>query len=46
MVYNATFNLFQLYRDGQFYWWTKLEYPEKITDLSLVTDKLYSIINL
>jgi len=26
-----------VYRGGQFYWW-KLEYPEKTTDLPLVTD--------
>ena len=31
----------QLYRSGQFYWWCKLEYPEKTTDLSQVTDKLH-----
>ena len=31
----------QLYRGHQFYWWRKLEYPQKTINLSQVTDKLY-----
>jgi hypothetical protein len=34
--------IFQLHRGGQFSWWRKLEYPEKTTYLSQVTDKTLS----
>jgi hypothetical protein len=35
--------IFELYRDSQFFWWRKSEYPEKTTDLSQVNDELYHI---
>jgi hypothetical protein len=39
----TTTNAIQLYLSSLFYCWKKWEYPEKTTDLSQVTDKLYHI---
>jgi hypothetical protein len=43
MVLKVIFNNISVisWRGGQFYRWIKPEYPEKITDLSKVTDILY-----
>ena len=43
MVINATFNNISVISWwGQFYWWRKSEYPEKITDLPQATEQTLS----
>jgi hypothetical protein len=38
--------MFPLYRGDQFYWWRKLEYLEKTTDFSQVSDNVVSTMPL
>ena len=40
MVFNATFINISVISWRSVYWWKKPGYPEKITDLPQVTDKL------
>ena len=40
MAFKATFKYFSTISCGQSCWWRKPEYPEKITDLSQISDQL------
>ena len=42
-VFNTTFNNISVILLQPDYWWRKREYPEKTTDFSQITDKLYHI---
>ena len=41
LEFNTTFSNISVYHGGQFYWWRKLEYPERTTILRQLTDKPY-----
>jgi hypothetical protein len=45
MVLTPLSTTFQLCRGGQFYWSRKQEYQEKTTDMQMVTDEVYHIMN-
>ena len=40
MVLTPLSTIFQLYRVGRLYWYSKQVYPEKTTDIPQVTDEL------
>ena len=43
MMFIKTFNNISAISGGQFYWWRKLKYPEKTTNLLQVTHKLITL---
>ena len=45
IVFNTVSIIFQLYRGGQFDWWKKPEYPDKITDLPEVTTLSHNVVS-
>jgi hypothetical protein len=41
----STIYQLHIYHGSKLYWWRKPEYPEKITALPQITDKLHIILN-
>jgi hypothetical protein len=41
LLFNANWEIFQLYHGDQFWWWKKPEYPKRTTDHVQITGKLY-----